>query len=159
MSEQPSENIKYSRAVLGMVGLQKSYHTVAIDEYGEVKVTIVVKSPVVERVVNYYEMAHQEEIQNDIREKKRLRTLPKLSSVKKKLMVPPKRPSTSSDSRQRQFTRVDQNLICSSCKKYAYKGYRLESGDYICRDCRNAMRNPSPKPKLIYQNFEGGKRR
>lgn len=140
-----------------MVGLEKTYHTITVCRDISVEVTIWVKAPANERVANYYEKTHQEEIQQQIVQKLNNASLPKLSKQQAETTIPKKPVAQRSTTNQSAL--FEGSFYCSECNKYSYKGYRLSSGKCICRDCKNLRNNPNPKPRLVFQNVEGGRRK
>lgn len=152
---QESGSIEYSVIAKTMSFAAKSYHTIKIVD-GKVVVYIYLRGSVSERAVNFYRLSHEERIQTDIKDKLEKQKLPKLPKapiepkvIKKPAPLKPLHPGSF----------VEESFYCARCNKYSYKGYLLENGSYICRDCKNLERNPNPKPRLVFQPIESGKRR
>lgn len=152
---QGNSPIEYKVIAKTMAFCDKSYHTIKIVD-GKAVVYIYMRGSASERAVNFYCLSHEQQIQAEIKDKLEKQKLPKLpktpiepNPVKKTAPMKPLHAGSF----------VEECFYCARCNKYSYKGYLLVGGTYICRDCKNLERNPNPKPRLVFQPIESGKKR
>lgn len=142
-----ADPIPYQIKVKAVSPQIKSYHSVEILN-GKAVETFHLAGAATEHFVKFYKLRHEEQIQAEIKDKLEKQSLPKLpkTSMAERLTPKPKAES----SRLAKGTLVEKTFYCSKCKNYAYKGYLLAVGSYICRDCRSLERNPHPKTRIVF---------
>lgn len=151
-----TDSIPYQVIAKAVSPSLKSYHTVEI-LYGKAVVTFHLSGAASERNVNFYKLMHEEQIQEEIKDKLKKQSLPKLP--KAPIVTPQPKQVTTAPSIPKTGTLVKKTIFCSKCKHFKFKGYLQADGTYLCHDCKCLAKNPHPKPRIVYQPLEGGKRR
>lgn len=154
---QDSNPIPYRLVVKQIRALDRNYHTIELNG-NDVVVTIRMKWEATEKNINFYLKNKEDQIQSEIKEARIKKTLPKLPKSPAVLKSVPKRKEPIALS-PAIGSLIAITFYCKKCGKLSYKGYLGADGSYMCRDCRNLERNPNPKPRLVYQAIESGKKR